>query len=847
MRRLRVIITDMSRLKILVVASFVFLSPFGAEAANVASWNFNEPSGVASDSSGNGNSGTLMNGAARFLGTQNGNKLLFDGVDDHLLVPNSASLDIGTGNFSIALWYRYEPSQGPSPLVIKQQTGATAGYGLFIDLNRNLALQGRDGDASVRYAETGSTVLQPDTWYFLVGVGDRTNGYRLYINGVQEQTTRLNSLTEQDGTLSVSANLTVGGNLNTGAYSKGRFDDVRIYNHALTQAEISAMHATGGDSSGVVETRPNIVVIFTDDQEATSLSIMPKVKSLLQDQGVTFSNSFVEFPVCCPSRASFLTGQNATNHRVLGNEVETQGGYSVFQPTEGNSLPVWLKSAGYNTAMIGKYLNWYPETSPTVPPGWDTWKVLVRPTWYYGYALNENGVITTYGQSDADYQTDVLAQKAASYIASRSGSSQPFYLWLTPAAPHIAQTSFRGQNPEPAPRHSGRFANLPLPQWASLNESDMSDKPLFMQQHSLADLSFATKLYRDQREAVLAVDDMVETVVNALRSAGKLDNTIIIFTSDNGYSHGQHRRNNNKYLAYEESLRTPLVIRGPGIAARQTRTEMVTNLDIVATIVESAKASPNRSLDGRTLSPLFNGAAQWRSAFFFEGNDQTGHDPRVFAGRYAGVRSATAKYVRHETGEEELYDFARDPAEMTSVHADASYTGLKSMLSGVLNSLRNCAGSSCWYTSTVSGGIPYNPLPPVETPTGPVQPMSTTDLGTQAQLTAALQAQVQVLLAQIAALTSGNQSSVGASQCPNISRNLFRGSRGTDVTALQRYLISANLLASDSATGYFGAITETAVKKWQAQKGIVSSGSPSTTGYGAVGPKTRLALMNCSR
>ncbi len=845
----------MSRRIALLLTAILFLTPLGAHAANVASWNFNEQSGTATDSSGNGNTGALMNGATRFYGAQNGNKLLLDGVDDYLHVPHHTSLDIETGDFSVALWYRFEPSQGASPLVIKQHTGATAGYALYISPDRKLALQGRDVDASVRYAETGSTVLQPDMWYFLVGVGDRTNGYRVYVNGVQEQTTRLNTLAEQDGTLSVSANLVVGANLNTGAYTKGRFDDVRVYNHALTQAEITAMHAAGGDP-GATETRPNIVVIFTDDQEHTSLSIMPKVQSLLQNQGVTFSNSFVEFPVCCPSRSSFMTGQNATNHRVLGNEIETQGGYGVFQSTEGNALPVWLKNAGYNTAMIGKYLNGYPETSPTVPPGWDTWKVLVRPVWYYNYALNENGVITEYGATDADYQTDVLAQKAANYIASRSGSSQPFFLWLTPVAPHIAQTLFRGQNPEPAPRHSGRFAGVPLPQWASLNEADMSDKPLFMQQHQLADLSWATALYRNQRESLLAVDDMVETVVNALRTAGKLDNTIIVYTSDNGYSHGQHRRNNNKYLAYEESLRTPLVIRGPGVASNQTRSEMVTNLDIVATIVESAKATPGRSLDGRTLTPLFNGSASWRSAFFFEGNDQSGHDPRVFAGRYAGVRTPTAKYVLHETGEVELYDLVKDPHEMASVHNDSSYTGLKSMLAGILNSLRHCTGASCWYTGQVTsppqGSTPYNPLPPVQTPSGPIQPQSvakpgtaTTTVGTNAQIIAALQAQVQVLLAQLAALQSGNAGA--PSQCPNIARNLSRGSRGADVTELQQFLISVGMLANDSATGYFGVLTEAAVQKWQASKGIVSSGSPSTTGYGSVGPKTRSALLRCSQ
>jgi arylsulfatase A-like enzyme len=450
--------------------------------------------------------------------------------------------------------------------------------------------------------------------------------------------------------------------------------------------------------------RPNIIVIMTDDQDATSISYMEKLKNLLQKRGVTFKNSFVEFPVCCPSRASFLTGQVAHNHTILGNLPETGGGYAKFKQTEYNSLPVWLQGAGYKTALIGKYLNGYgKEVDPKhVPPGWDYWRGLVDNSTYqyYGYTINKNGTLVTYGTSTSDYQTDVLTNEAISFIESQRNSDQPLFMWITPMAPHAAVKSFSESNPEPAIRHKGVFSNLSLPRPPSFNEEDMSDKPQFMQQHPLlseADISFLTKHYRDRMETLLAVDDMVERIVNKLSELGKLENTVIIYTSDNGYFHGEHRRKGNKYLVYEESIRVPLIITGPGFPENVVRNELVNNLDVVATIVDLARVVPGRVLDGKSLLPLLkSNYTPWRTGMLIEGSDQDGTNPRKFHGSYWAIRTNSYVYVEHENGEKEFYDLKNDPYQLTSKHNDPTYYNVMNFLKEKLQALKSCKGDSCW-------------------------------------------------------------------------------------------------------------------------------------------------------
>jgi arylsulfatase A-like enzyme len=441
-----------------------------------------------------------------------------------------------------------------------------------------------------------------------------------------------------------------------------------------------------------------------------SMTTMPKTQSLLAAHGVTFTNSFVDFPVCCPSRASFLTGQAAHNHGVLNN-VKPEGGYSRLLPTANNTLPVWLQNAGYDTAHIGKYINGYGWYTPKthIPPGWTEWFGIpdsLGVTKYYDYTINENGVLRSYGASPADYQTDVIAGLADEFIDSHATTSEPFFLSVAPAAPHVADDGFY-LFPVPAPRHDGVFDTLPLPIPPNFNEADVSDKPSFIQSLEPKNetlINVATTSLRKRREALLAVDDLVERVVQSLTAAGKLDETVIVLTSDNGFVHGEHRRVLGKGHVYEEDIRVPLLLRGPGVPKNGTRSQMVNNLDLVATIVEMADGAPGRILDGHPfIDVVSNQATPWRTAFLVQG---AGNGPAYEGGRMQAVRTANHVYAEHRTAagvlaELELYDMQADPYQLESQHNNPAHVGIRDSLEAILSTLKTCAGASCWITTPV--------------------------------------------------------------------------------------------------------------------------------------------------
>ena len=231
--------------------------------------------------------------------------------------------------------------------------------------------------------------------------------------------------------------------------------------------------------------QPNVLVIETDDQTVESMRVMDNVNSLIGAEGATFTNSFVNFPLCCPSRATFLTGQYAHNHGVLGN-APPNGGFTRFQSLHGNNnLAVWMQRAGYYTGMIGKYLNRY-QNDPPVPRGWSEWQAAPYPTDLkaYNYVLNERGTLVNYGQALTDFKQDVLTSKAVGFVNDRAPRPRPFFLWLTYTAPHTGGPDPNPNPPfncsggaKPAPRHALTFATEPLPQPPNFNEADVSDKP----------------------------------------------------------------------------------------------------------------------------------------------------------------------------------------------------------------------------------------------------------------------------------------------------------------------------------------------------------------------------------
>ncbi|MGH2951372.1 MAG: sulfatase-like hydrolase/transferase, partial [Solirubrobacterales bacterium] len=188
--------------------------------------------------------------------------------------------------------------------------------------------------------------------------------------------------------------------------------------------------------------QPNFVVVMTDDQTLASIGVMPRTRALIGDAGATFANSFASFPLCCPSRATFLTGRYAHNHKVLNN-IPPQGGFEKLRSSE--TLPVWLGRAGYYTGLIGKYLNGYEDSSVGVPPGYSEWHGQKTQNAYYGYELQEGKQRVLYGDPNenpddpddpASYASDVYTDKAVEFIGRRAPVGKPFFLWVSYNAPH---------------------------------------------------------------------------------------------------------------------------------------------------------------------------------------------------------------------------------------------------------------------------------------------------------------------------------------------------------------------------------------------------------------------------
>lgn len=430
-------------------------------------------------------------------------------------------------------------------------------------------------------------------------------------------------------------------------------------------------------TEGEAATKPNIVLILTDDQRWDTLWAMPKVKRLLLSKGVNFSNAFVVNASCCPSRASILTGKYSHSTGVYKNEAP-YGGFSSFR--DGSTVATWLKGAGYRTALIGKYLNAYTNLS-YIPPGWSRWFAFPNQGGYFDYTVSDNGTTRAYGSATSDYSTDVLAAKAASFITT-TPSSRPLFLYFAPKAPHEPFT--------PAPRHNTAFSTLAPYRPPSYNESDVSDKPAWLRSRPPLSASRQVEndaIRRNQYRTLLAVDDAVGRIVNALANTGRLSNTLIVLTSDNGFHWGEHRLMKAKWTAYEESIRVPLVVRyDPAVAAAREDRRPVLNIDFAPTFATLAGTTAPAA-EGASILPLlssFDGT--WRNDFLVE-HLKSGEQITT----YCAVRDEQYLYVAYETGEKELYDLSMDPYQLQNQANNESYTGILSALGSRLHDLCNPA------------------------------------------------------------------------------------------------------------------------------------------------------------
>jgi arylsulfatase A-like enzyme len=492
----------------------------------------------------------------------------------------------------------------------------------------------------------------------------------------------------------------------------------------------SLLSTAAGGPAGAPK-RPNIVVVVTDDQTLASLSAatMPSTVELIGGGGTEFTNAVATTPLCCPSRASMLTGQYAHNHGTLGNTP----GYEALRH-KANTLPVWLRRAGYVTAHVGKYLNRYKasvERPTEVAPGWKEWHTVIDPARryvrYYDYRLAVNGDAVRLGDRPRDYITRVINRRAARMVREYARKPKPLYLQVDHRAPHTEEGvdsggSCGGMIP-PDPRDAAAFAGEPLPRPPSFDEEDVSDKPSFIRE--LPRLSGATagaieRRYRCALASLRSVDRGVRKIVAALRQAKELDDTVLMFTSDNGFFLGEHRIPEQKTRPYEEAVRVPLLIRVPeryrgDTAAPAEVSEPVANIDIAPTILDLAGARPCsaracRVMDGRSLLGLIRGGAEWPDdrAIVLEFDAGPRARPKRVC-RYQGVRVAGRVYLRHTaatdavTGEcrpideREHYDLASDPFQLDNLYPAGAGTpqgAAEAQLDAKLEQLGDCAGVS---------------------------------------------------------------------------------------------------------------------------------------------------------
>jgi arylsulfatase A-like enzyme len=506
---------------------------------------------------------------------------------------------------------------------------------------------------------------------------------------------------------------------------------------------------------------PNVVLIVTDDQALGDLyertgsgeggePLMPQTLSLIRDRGVTFERAYSSNPLSCPSRSSILTGQYAVNHRIFANRWPDEGYCSDAGRIDlSRSLPVWLRWSGYRTLHYGRFLNgWGTQDETRVAPGWDEWvnavDTVVSPAaLYYGYHLNENGVVSPqFGNphipDDHNYFTDVIVSKAIVELQT-SDLTQPFFLSIDHRAPHEDLVPPIG--PEPAVRHSGTFPQKRPPRPASFNEEDVSDKAPFLRDSRLlthGQLNAIRRRNLRRLRSLRAVDDGVGYLFEALDALGELDETYVIFTSDNGFLRGEHRFSKGKRRPYEPATRIPLLIMGPGIPAGEVSEELVSNVDIAPTIVNLAGAITNRTLDGRSLIPyaVSPTARSARPILLESYYGRFVYDPEASVAKGSAVGAVSSrlhappqptprtwkgivlgrwKLIRFGEGVFELYDLERDPDELRSLARLPRFEPVLRYLARRLERLAHCAGSDCRVEVRVPKLPPKLPRPPKPT------------------------------------------------------------------------------------------------------------------------------------
>ena len=495
------------------------------------------------------------------------------------------------------------------------------------------------------------------------------------------------------------------------------------------------------ESKAVAATRPNVLLIQVDDMARSLIDAeyrqggrwvpaMPNTQRLIAGHGVQFDQYRVSDPICGPSRASLLTGRSVHNHGMRINVAPW--GYPYWQNSEisRENLAVWLDRAGYRTAHIGKYTNQYGvDPDDEVPAGWDRWAGPTRGgASYYGVPWNIDGFVTgpigswetrdpaTCAVATLDvpgactHATDLQTAYAVDEVIQSREDPAPFYLQLDYNAPH--DDGRRPAGPTP-PTRVLPIANRTAPPSGLTRRPVSNSQPKFIRSQPVMDGPTRTEIRRrwgSEVASLKAVDQGIGRVIKELKNDGRLENTYVIFTSDNGMFHGEHRIAYGKFLPHEPSSVVPFVVRGPGLPAKKTSNALASNLDVAPTILKMTGTTAAGWRDGRSLlgfarkpdlthdSPVllegFNGRDPLAPELFLDGVGRTMPNQAVVL-NYTGFVAGNWKYVAYSYGEEELYDLARDPGETRNLFWSKRHRNVLNWARGEVRSLAKCAAATC--------------------------------------------------------------------------------------------------------------------------------------------------------
>ena len=472
--------------------------------------------------------------------------------------------------------------------------------------------------------------------------------------------------------------------------------------------------------------KPNIIFLLTDDQDVTanSLDYMPKLNRLLRKQGMEFVNYFVPTGLCCPSRATIISGQFCHNTKIwdngdLNNQTYMSGGFkkAMSEGLETHTIATQLKAAGYETFLIGKYLNGYSDSQAShVPPGWDHWFGMTD-TAYFGPHFSNSGTLLKLAKDV--YQTDFIGAQALKMLEKRD-AKKPFFIYIAPFAPHAPSL--------PAPRHANLFPNITAPRNPSYNPSDeiQKQKPSWIKHLpplTETQLGNIDAFYQRRLQALQAVDELLENITLFLEKESVQDNTYLFYMGDNGQHLGDYRLPAGKRQAYDTDIRVPFLARGPGIEGGVRVTQVVQSIDLLPTWIDLAGGElPPYEPDGKSIVPLLKGSSpaqpsvnNFRSVGLAEMYGGSGNMGDVYKGMagfernrfwnntYQAIRvingsdwAANANWLYAEwcTGEKEFYNVSSDPHEIYNI-IDQLDASLVDKLSALVEAYGKCAGTSC--------------------------------------------------------------------------------------------------------------------------------------------------------